>query len=178
MPPLRLAIIDDVAQHPASSTQEVRRRIDKPRKTVDRQLQSLHMLDVLTCDEIEYGENERVRWYYTLAEYINPDALDPQKLARKIKTGGIGKREDDRQDENDGENDDDVTRPTYFSGQLFDPGDPSTNGHAEQADRDAANAAYRAGICRDRREQPPSAGRPRCNECHATYVRGMAGYDQ
>lgn len=92
IPPLRLAIIDDVAQHPASSTQEVRRRIDKPRKTVDRQLQSLHMLDVLTCDEVEYGENDRVRWYYTLAGYINPDALDPQKLARKVKNGGSGER--------------------------------------------------------------------------------------
>lgn len=82
-------------------------------------------------------------------------------------------REEGRQDENDDENDD-VTRPTYFSGQLFEPGDPSTNGHAEQADR---NAAYRAGMCRDCREKPHAAGMPRCNECHAIHVRVTAGYD-
>jgi len=31
------------------------------------------------------------------------------------------------------------------------------------------NAAYRAGICIDCREQRHSAGRPRCNDCHAVW---------
>ena len=75
MPPLRLAIIDDLAAHPHSSTQEVRKRIDKPRNTVDRQLQALHMLGVLTCDEVAYDEN-RSRWFYSLAAGINPIAID------------------------------------------------------------------------------------------------------
>jgi hypothetical protein len=47
MPPLRLAIIDDLASNPGSTTSDVRHRINKPWSTVDRQLQALHMLGVL-----------------------------------------------------------------------------------------------------------------------------------
>jgi hypothetical protein len=84
VPPLRLAIIDDLAANTDSSTQEVRRRIDKPRKTVVRQLQALHMLGVLSCREQEYSENGRRVWFYSLAEGINPDALNIEKLARFV----------------------------------------------------------------------------------------------
>ena len=38
MPPLRLLIIDDLANHPDSTSSDVRKRINKPRTTVDRQL--------------------------------------------------------------------------------------------------------------------------------------------
>lgn len=79
MPPLRLAIIDDVSEHPESSTAEIRKRLAKPRATVDRQLQALHMLDVLDCDEqeITLGGRDVTRWYYRLADGIEPNALDP-----------------------------------------------------------------------------------------------------
>jgi len=78
MPPTRLAIIDDVAAHPHSTTGEVRKRIDLPRSTVDRQLQALHHLGVLTCDEVVtqwIGGRYRPQWYYSLAEGINPDTV-------------------------------------------------------------------------------------------------------
>jgi hypothetical protein len=71
MPPLRLALVDDIAANPGSTVRESRRRIDKPRNTVDRQLQALHMLNVLTCDE----EQEDSRWRYRLADGIDPRAL-------------------------------------------------------------------------------------------------------
>lgn len=82
MPPLRLAIIDEVAAHPDSSTAEVRKRIGKPRATVDRQLQALHMLGVLDCEETEISWSGRngTRWTYRLAEGINPTALDPKSV--------------------------------------------------------------------------------------------------
>ena len=51
MPPLRLAILQDVAAHPYTRTKEVRKRLGKPRATVDRQLQALQILDVLDLDE-------------------------------------------------------------------------------------------------------------------------------
>ena len=51
MPPLRLAIIDDLAAYPDSTPTEVRKRLGKPRATVDRQLQALHILGVLTLVE-------------------------------------------------------------------------------------------------------------------------------
>lgn len=78
VPPLRLAIIDHLALNAGSSTQEVRKAIGKPRTTVDRQLQALHMLSVLDCDEREYGADGRSRWYYTLADGIEPGALNPE----------------------------------------------------------------------------------------------------
>jgi hypothetical protein len=82
MPPMRLAILDDVAAHPDSPTAEIRKRLNKPRATVDRQLQALHMLGVLECDEIEipYGNDVRTRWSYRLAEGIEPNALDPKSV--------------------------------------------------------------------------------------------------
>lgn len=83
VPPMRLAIIDDVAKYPNSSTADVRRRIDKPRATVDRQLQALHMLGVLECDEADGMHRGKpvTLWYYRLAENIEPGALDPTALA-------------------------------------------------------------------------------------------------
>ena len=82
MPPLRLAIIDDVAVNPESSTADIRKRLGKPRATVDRQLQALHMLDVLACDEQEFEwiGKPATRWYYQLAEGIEPTALDPKSV--------------------------------------------------------------------------------------------------
>jgi hypothetical protein len=74
MPPLRLLIIDDLAAHPRSTASDVRKRINKPRATVDRQLQALHMLSVCDCSEEDYTA-DKTRWYYSLAACISPDAL-------------------------------------------------------------------------------------------------------
>lgn len=77
MPPMRLAIVDDIAANPGSPTADVRKRLGKPRATVDRQLQALHILGVLDCEETEvpYGSDTRTRWSYGLAEGIDPGAL-------------------------------------------------------------------------------------------------------
>jgi len=82
MPPLRLSIVDDLAKHPGSTTADIRKRINKPRNTVDRQLQALHMLGVLDCREEEatYGESTRTRWFYSLADNIEPRSLDPARV--------------------------------------------------------------------------------------------------
>ncbi|HZK37200.1 MAG TPA: DUF3854 domain-containing protein [Aeromicrobium sp.] len=95
MPPLRLAILDDVAANPESTTAEVRKRIDKPRATVDRQLQALHMLGVLTVAEEEgvWAGKPATFWKYSLTDGIDPDVLnaksvpDPPKIsARNVST--------------------------------------------------------------------------------------------
>lgn len=82
MPPLRLAILDDVAAHPGSTTKDVRQRLGKPRATVDRQLQALQMLNVLACDEVEgFNAGRAVTlWHYQLAEGINPGVLNPDSV--------------------------------------------------------------------------------------------------
>jgi hypothetical protein len=82
MPPIRLSIIEDVAKNPDATPNEVRRRLNLPWRTVDRQCQALHMLGVLTCDEIEYGDAGKSRWHYTLVKGIDPKALEtPPDLA-------------------------------------------------------------------------------------------------
>jgi DNA-binding transcriptional ArsR family regulator len=85
MPPLRLAIIDDLAAHPGSSTADVCRRIDKPRTTTDRQLQALHMLGVVTRFEEAQGTGSeaRIKWRYRLAKGIDPGTLTPPEGNRR-----------------------------------------------------------------------------------------------
>jgi hypothetical protein len=79
MPPLRLAVIDDVAANPGSTPSDTRRRTGKPWTTIDRTMQALHMLEVLEVDEVEesLGGKPVTRWYYSLAEGIDPASLDP-----------------------------------------------------------------------------------------------------
>jgi len=84
MPPLRLAILDDVATHPHSRTRDIRQRLNKPRTTVDRQLQALHMLGVLTCDEIEDPTRERSTWYYDVSQEVNVGAIRVPDLSVDI----------------------------------------------------------------------------------------------
>jgi hypothetical protein len=82
VPPLRLAILDDVAAHPDAPTRDVRQRLDKPRATVDRQLQALHILGCLQVAEVEEEWQGRTTtiWRYRLADGIDPHVLDPRRL--------------------------------------------------------------------------------------------------
>lgn len=97
MPPLRLAILDDVAAHPGTRTVDVRRRLDKPWSTVDRQLQSLHMLGVLTCDEVEHLEaGKKSTWRYTVAEAIDPAVLAVEKPSPEMSDTCNQQQERDR----------------------------------------------------------------------------------
>jgi hypothetical protein len=79
MPPLRLAVIDDVAANPRSTPSDTRRRTGKPWTTIDRAMQALHMLGVLDVEEDEdvIGGKLVTRWRYSLAEGIDPRSLEP-----------------------------------------------------------------------------------------------------
>jgi hypothetical protein len=70
MPQLRLAVLQDLADHTTggrrASVIEIRRRLQKPRTTIDRTLQALHILGLLVCDEEERERNGKavqVRFY-------------------------------------------------------------------------------------------------------------------
>jgi hypothetical protein len=54
----------------------VRQRINKPHNTVDRQPQSLQMLGVWDCDEVE-AKNGKTAWVYSVNAEIDPTALSP-----------------------------------------------------------------------------------------------------
>jgi hypothetical protein len=79
IPQLRLDVLKDIEANPASTATDVRRRLQKPRATVDRALQTLHILELLKCDE-EQTEDETgktiSRWFYRLDNGIKiRDAL-------------------------------------------------------------------------------------------------------
>lgn len=75
VPPLRLAALQDVADHPGSTTHAVRQRMEKPRATVDRTLQALYMLGLVRVDEVHDAERKATVWYYTLASDDHSAAL-------------------------------------------------------------------------------------------------------
>lgn len=78
MPPMRLKVLLDVSDNARSLTKDVVKRVQLPRKTVDRLLQELHLLGLLEVDEEPYGNS--TRWRYSLADPERKAAL--QKLAR------------------------------------------------------------------------------------------------
>jgi hypothetical protein len=69
MPPLRLAILEDIGKHPDSRIIDVRRRLQRPRATADRALQALHVLGLLTCREEEEQRDDGPRYirHYSLS---------------------------------------------------------------------------------------------------------------
>jgi hypothetical protein len=85
MPPVRQKILADVAEHPDTPTAEVVTRLQLPRQTVDRTLQELQLLGLLTVDGIPYGDSGRTRWIYSLAPDVDPAAL--AKFTRNVSRG-------------------------------------------------------------------------------------------
>ena len=83
MPPLRLDLLLDVAAHPVSRVIDIRRRVEKPRATVDRQLQALHIMGLLSCEEEEAertGKTVYIR-HYSLAAGYDLDAISVPDLS-------------------------------------------------------------------------------------------------
>lgn len=76
MNPLRLSILDDINTNPQSSPSDIRRRLEKPWTTVDRQCKALHMLGLLTCDEVEYGNAGKSRWLYSVSDQVDCKGLE------------------------------------------------------------------------------------------------------
>ena len=79
MPQLRLMVLLDVAAHPGSRVIDIRRRLQRPRMTIDRTLQALHILGLLTCREEEEqraGKLVQIR-FYSLAPLDQPRCVVP-----------------------------------------------------------------------------------------------------
>jgi hypothetical protein len=89
MPPLRLALLTDLLHHPHSTTTEVRKRLQRPYNTVDRELQALHLLGLLHQNQEEGGKG----WRYVLSEPVDQAALKTL-VSRKVSTQNIGIQEE------------------------------------------------------------------------------------
>jgi hypothetical protein len=78
IPPLRLEILLDIAAHPRSRPADVYRRISKPRMTVRREMDALHMLGILKFEEetkTTTNYEEKYIWYYSLADNFDRTTL-------------------------------------------------------------------------------------------------------
>ncbi len=93
VPPVRLLVLGDVLAHPSTRTSEVTKRLQRPRSSIDRTLQELHLLELLVIDEVGDGQG----WRYSVAESVDLDALavlTSRGVTRKVSTGGVGVQEE------------------------------------------------------------------------------------
>jgi hypothetical protein len=85
IPPLRLEILLDVAANPSSRPGDVRKRINKPWSTVKREMEALHMLGILRCDESAGVDDDgapsgKTIWHYDLGfDFDQATLLDMTK---------------------------------------------------------------------------------------------------
>jgi hypothetical protein len=93
MPPLRLAVLTDVAAHPLTNTSDCRKRLQKPRSTVDRELQALHMLGLLELEETPSIGGAGGAWMWSLTSAVDPDVLSIL-VARNGCMGALGHEEE------------------------------------------------------------------------------------
>lgn len=80
MPPIRLACLLDLVEHPDSRVQGVSQRIQKPWSAVDRALQALHGLGLLYCSPLEATDSKgktTTSWYYALRKNVDVGILRP-----------------------------------------------------------------------------------------------------
>ena len=78
IPPLRRDILLDLANNPSSRAADVRKRISKPRNTVRRELEGMHMLGLLRCDETEGTSRDGKE--FTIERYRLADDYDEETL--------------------------------------------------------------------------------------------------
>ncbi len=124
-------------------------------------------------------------WHRYLPNASTRDSRDSRDIAAQSVTPQSGRR--DNRDKSRGgrdSRDEGVTTEIPSEQLLFDDVTPVTpvtptdglarNGH--QAASPEQNDAYRNSLCVDCKTGPPSAGRPRCDECHRIHSKLMAGY--
>jgi hypothetical protein len=85
VPQLRLEILLELASNARSRAIDVCRNITKPYRTVRRELEALHMLGLLRCDEEQSTTDEKKTvWRYSLAAGFDRDTLlDIKAVAEK-----------------------------------------------------------------------------------------------
>jgi hypothetical protein len=82
VPPLRLAVLTDLAANPDAITGDVRKRLQKPVTTVDRELRALHCIGLVVCTEEKRldkgGRQIGTVWRYRLPAEIDPHSSLPE----------------------------------------------------------------------------------------------------
>jgi len=85
IPPMRLEILLDLAEHGWSRPWDVRKRIQRPRSTVKREMEALYLLNVLRSEEEELTGNDgklRLSVSYDLVPEFDREMLKAMSKAR------------------------------------------------------------------------------------------------
>jgi Bifunctional DNA primase/polymerase, N-terminal len=86
VPQLRIEILLDLAGNPRCRAIDVSRNITKPYRTVRRELEALHMLGLLRCDEEQSLIDEtKTVWRYSLAAGFDRETLLTMSALRPLK---------------------------------------------------------------------------------------------
>jgi hypothetical protein len=78
--------------HRDSTPGDVRKRLDKPHNTIDRELQALHILKLVTLSEKPYSNrtgDERTRWHYSLRDGTNATTVFPEMYLPPLPQEGV-----------------------------------------------------------------------------------------
>jgi hypothetical protein len=83
IPPRRINILLDLATNPGSRVTDVSKRVVMPWQTTRREMEALHMLGLLRCDEEQSsGPEEKTVWRYSLADSFDVTTL--QSIAGNV----------------------------------------------------------------------------------------------
>jgi hypothetical protein len=79
VPPLRLAVLLDVDENDLDDCRvtDVAKRLNKPWTTIDRVLQTLHVLRLLDCVEYKREGEDKKTYHYSIATGVCLDPLKP-----------------------------------------------------------------------------------------------------
>lgn len=160
VPPLRLAALATVTAHPGNSTSEVARLMDKPRTSVDRALQELHLLDLLTVT----SDPADTRWRYRVADAVDGEALAVLIAGAKALPGNTTTR---ALRHTEGKSAESPTEP-HVPPSLC----TSTDFSGETSELPASPCPH--GIPAGNRPDPWLAGRLACPECALTIREDVA----
>jgi len=101
VPPLRLDVLRFVLATPDCTLAEATKGLQKPRSTVDRALQSLHVLGLLRVEDAPQGERG---WRYAVTDELDLDALRglvTSCVTRNVTTPGVGVKKGGRESSGD-----------------------------------------------------------------------------
>jgi hypothetical protein len=118
--------------------------------------------------------------------YTRPEPSEPSETSDELRVPPDGKNPPDGSTRPDS-----FTRPAETAAQMpfgtgwTGPDEPPAENGPSAPDVNGRNpaspdrtAAYLAGLCCDCGKRKPSAGRPRCDECHRVHTNIVAGYEK
>lgn len=76
IPPVRLECLIDLSKHADCSVAEIAGRINRPWNAVDRAIQALHSVQIVTASSVGKSD-DKVRWVYNICDWADMSCLWP-----------------------------------------------------------------------------------------------------